>query len=65
MAEISVEVVNNSGQTVGLQVEEGGETHEYLKKLVRRDDLQSVTKVTARKAPAKQAGGSKPPADEK
>lgn len=52
MAEISVEVVNNSGQTVGLRVEEGGEAHDYLKTLVRRDDLKSVTKVPARKAPA-------------
>jgi hypothetical protein len=55
MAEISVEVVNNHDQTVGLRVEEGGETHEYLKKLARRGDLRSVTKVTARKAPAKKS----------
>lgn len=52
MAQIDVNVVNNSDQTVGLRLEEGGEQHEYLKKLVRREDLKSVTKV-ARKAPAK------------
>ncbi|MFJ9027569.1 hypothetical protein ACIRQP_03435 [Streptomyces sp. NPDC102274] len=65
MAEISVNIVNNSGQTVGLRVEEGGETHEYLKTLVRREDLKSVTKVADRKAPAKQTGGTKPSADPK
>lgn len=53
MAESNFEVVNNSGQTVGLRLEDGGETHEYLKTLVRREDLKSVTKVSARKAPAK------------
>ncbi|WP_017599204.1 hypothetical protein [Nocardiopsis lucentensis] len=49
---IDLDIVNNSGQKVGLRVEEGGETHEYLKKLVRRDDLRSVTKASPRKAPA-------------
>lgn len=50
MASIHVNVVNNSGRTVGLQVEEGGERHEYLKTLVRRGDLQSVDKAAARKS---------------
>lgn len=60
MAEIDLEIVNNSGQTVGLRVEENGETHEYLKKLVRREDLHSVRKAPARKAPA---GGKTPPTE--
>lgn len=60
MAEIDLEIVNSSGQTVGLRVEENGETHEYLKTLVRREDLQSVRKVPARKAPTKQDGGKSP-----
>ncbi|MBI0294499.1 hypothetical protein JBE04_08385 [Streptomyces sp. PRKS01-29] len=63
MAQIDLEIVNNSGQTVGLRVEENGETHEYLKTLVRREDLQSVRKAVARKAPAKQDGGGKSPTD--
>jgi predicted DNA-binding protein with PD1-like motif len=63
VAEIDLEIVNNSGQTVGLRVEKDGETHEYLKTLVRREDLRSVTaKTGARKAPAKAPAGEKPPA---
>jgi predicted DNA-binding protein with PD1-like motif len=56
MAEINVEVVNNSGQTVGLRLEEGGEMHEYLKTLVRREDLQSVTATGSRSEEESQDG---------
>lgn len=63
MAEINVEVVNGSGQTVGLRLEENGETHEYLKTLVRRGDLESVDKAGARRSASKTA--TKSAADEK
>lgn len=52
MAKIAVKVVNNSKQTVGLLVEEGGEWHEYLKVMQRRGDIKSVAKV----APAAKGG---------
>lgn len=53
MAQIDLEIVNNSGQTLGLRVEENGETHEYLQRLVRREDLKSVRKMPARKPAGK------------
>jgi hypothetical protein len=56
MALVPVEVVNNSGQTVRLSLEEDSEQLEYLRKLVRREDLESVKVLTpapARKTAAK------------
>ncbi|WP_199830166.1 hypothetical protein [Streptomyces viridochromogenes] len=45
MADVAVEIVNNSKQTVRMTVDDG-EQLDYLKKLVRREDLQSVKVVT-------------------
>jgi len=42
MALVPVEIVNNSGQTVGLMLEEPGEMLEYFRKQVRADALHSV-----------------------
>lgn len=53
MALVPVEVVNGSGQTVRLLLEENGEQHEYLRKQVRADSLESVTVV--KPAPRKPA----------
>lgn len=57
MALVAVEIKNNSGQTVRRMVEEDGEDFAYLKRLVRREDLQSVevieSKPAARKTAAK------------
>ena len=55
MALVPVEIVNNSGQTVRRMVEEG-EDLDYLKTLVRREDLESVkvlTPAAARKPASK------------
>lgn len=43
---VPVEIVNGSGQTVRLMVEEDGEQLAYLRKLVRREDLESVKVIT-------------------
>ena len=45
MASVAVEILNNSGQTVRMTVDEG-EQLDYLKSLVRREDLQSVKPLT-------------------
>jgi hypothetical protein len=45
MASVAVEIVNASDQTVRMTVDEG-EQLEYLRKLVRREDLKSVKVVT-------------------
>lgn len=56
MATVHVVVKNNSGNTVTLQFddEKDAERIEYLKKLVRREDLADV-KVVGAKVPAKTA----------
>jgi hypothetical protein len=46
MAVVPVEVVNNSGQTVRLSLEEDSEQLAYLRTLVRREDLDSVKVLT-------------------
>jgi hypothetical protein len=46
MALVPVEVVNNSGQTVRLLLEDDGEQLEYFRKQVRSEDLQSVKVIT-------------------
>lgn len=53
MADVPVEVVNNSGQTVRLTLDADGEYLAYLRKLVRAEELESVKALPARKAPAK------------
>ncbi|MDA2805709.1 hypothetical protein [Nocardiopsis suaedae] len=55
---IDVKVVNNSGKTVGLRLEENGERHEYLKVQQRRGDIKSVTKLHEPKPKPKSAGAS-------
>lgn len=57
MALVAVEVENNSGQIVALTIEENGEQHEYLRKLVRREDLRSVKVV--KPAPARKPATAK------
>lgn len=42
MALVPVEIVNNSGQTVCLTLEEPGEMLEYFRKQVRAEALESV-----------------------
>jgi hypothetical protein len=54
MALVAVKIVNNSGQTIGRMVDEGEEL-EYLKRLVRREDLQSVDVIDAKPAARKPA----------
>lgn len=54
MALVSVEIVNNSDQTIRRSVEEDSEEFAYLQTLVRREDLKSVRVLTtARKSAAK------------
>ncbi|MCI3271019.1 hypothetical protein [Streptomyces cylindrosporus] len=55
MALVAVKIVNNSDQTVERLVEEDGEELEYLRKLLRREDLKSVevVKPSTRKPAAK------------
>lgn len=54
MADVAVEVVNNSGATVRLTLDEEGEALAYLRKQVRSEDLQSVKVLPApRKTAAK------------
>jgi hypothetical protein len=47
MALVAVEVVNNSAQTVRLSLDEDGDTLAYLRKLVKREDLDSVKVLPA------------------
>ncbi|ADE43452.1 gp28 [Streptomyces phage phiSASD1] len=39
---VPVEIVNNSGQTIRLMVEEDGEQLAYLRRQAKREDLESV-----------------------
>lgn len=57
MALVAVEVENNSGQTVALTLEEDGEQHEYLRKLVRREHLRNVKVV--KPAPTRKPAATK------
>ncbi|WP_329544697.1 hypothetical protein OG548_08245 [Streptomyces sp. NBC_01356] len=57
MALVAVEIVNKSKQTVRLSLEEDGEELEYLRKLVRREDLVSVEVLKS--APARKPAASK------
>lgn len=43
MADIVATIKNKSGQTVALTLDEADERVEYFKKLVKRDELDSVT----------------------
>lgn len=52
MALVPVEIVNNSGQTVGMMLEEG-EQLEYYRKLVRAEQLESVKVLKPAPAPAR------------
>ena len=52
---VPVEVVNGSGQTVRLMVEEDSEQLEYLKRQVRREELESVKVLTPAAAARKPA----------
>jgi hypothetical protein len=52
MALVSVEIVNNSKQTVRLSLDEDGEELAYLRKLVKREDLESLKVLPARKPAA-------------
>lgn len=54
MADVAVEVVNNSDQTVRLTLDEEGEALAYLRRQVRAEDLKSVKVLTpTRKTAAK------------
>ncbi|MGI5408224.1 hypothetical protein ACQEV9_15655 [Streptomyces chartreusis] len=52
MALVPVEIVNNSGATVQMTLDEDGEHLAYYRKLVRAEDLHSV-KVLKPAAPAR------------
>lgn len=52
MAVVAVEVVNKSGQTVRLSLEEDSEHLAYLRTLVRREDLVSIKVLPAARKPA-------------
>lgn len=54
MGYVKAEVTNKTGGTVTLTLDENDERVEYLKKLVKRDELEAVkvTPVAAKKAPA-------------
>lgn len=54
MADVAVEIVNNSGKTVRMTIDDG-EQLDYYRKLVKREDLESVKVLTpaARKTAAK------------
>lgn len=54
MADVAVEVVNNSGQTVRLTLDSEGELLADLRKQVKREDLESVKVLPA--------GGARKPA---
>lgn len=56
MALVAVEIENNAGQTVSLMLDEDGEQHQYLRTLVRREDLRSVKVV--KPAPARKPAAS-------
>lgn len=58
MGYVKAEVTNKSGQKVGLLLDEDDERVEYLKKLVKRDELEDVkfSKVAEKSA-------AKPPAE--
>lgn len=51
MALVPVEIVNNSGQTVRMSVDDG-EQLAYYRKLVRAEDLESVKVLTPARKPA-------------
>jgi hypothetical protein len=52
---VPVEIVNGKGQTVRMTLEEDGEQLAYFRKLVKREDLESLKVLTpaARKPAAK------------
>lgn len=54
MGYVKAEVTNKSGQKVGLLLDEEDERVEYLKKLVKCDELEDVkfSKVAEKSAPA-------------
>ncbi|MDX3550978.1 hypothetical protein PV729_04195 [Streptomyces europaeiscabiei] len=58
MAFVPVEIVNNSGQTVGMTLEEDGEMLAYFRKQVRAESLHSVKVL--RPAPARKPAPAKP-----
>jgi len=41
----TIEVENKSGQVVRFSLEENGEQHQYLRKLLKRDELERVDVV--------------------
>ena len=68
MGSVKVEVTNKSGQKVGLLLDEDDERVEYLKKLVKRDELEDVkvspyeetkAKAATSATPAKKAAAKK------
>jgi hypothetical protein len=52
MADVVVEVVNNTGAVVRLTLDEHGETLAYLRTQVKREDLESVRIVPAARKPS-------------
>lgn len=61
MGYVKAEVTNKSGQKVGLLLDEDDERVEYLKKLVKRDELEDVKfSAVAEKSPAKKSAATPP-----
>lgn len=58
MADVPVEIVNNSGQTVQMTLDEESEYLAYLRKLVRAEELESVKVL--KPAPARKPAPAKP-----
>jgi hypothetical protein len=52
-----IEVENKSNQVVRFQMEEGSEQHDYLRKLLKRDELERVEVV--KDAPARKPAAAK------
>lgn len=53
MATVAVEVLNNKGQTVRLSLEDDSDMLAHLRKMVKREELESVKVLpAARKAAA-------------
>lgn len=52
MGNVHVQVTNKSGGVVTLRLDENDERVEYLKKLVKRDELEAVKVSAANEKPA-------------
>ncbi|KND45316.1 hypothetical protein [Streptomyces stelliscabiei] len=59
MALVPVEIVNNSGQTVQMTLDENGEQLAHFRRMVRREELVSVEVIEPATTPRKSAARGK------